>query len=120
MRNVNQKLSGRKCSVKTCNNTKRTPNIQFFSFPKQKEFRDVWIGLCNISNPNDSKKYIICGIHFEKGCLFKKKLKNNVIPSLFLCKNIIEDQPRAVSPSIYDFISDSELSENIYPLIGSV
>lgn len=83
------KIWGVKCTVPSCNATKRaSPYLRFFKFPAQgTDLFAKWMNACNLNVPPFTKNAYVCSKHFTADCFGKKKLKMNSVPSLQLGQN---------------------------------
>lgn len=55
------------CSVKGCMNNKRTKGygVKYFTFPKDKRYRDLWMKACRRPRTINPQNAVVCSVHFQ-------------------------------------------------------
>ncbi|XP_030372733.1 putative uncharacterized protein DDB_G0291608 [Scaptodrosophila lebanonensis] len=78
----------RRCCIVGCNsNSRQSPNMQFFAFPRpDNPFHKLWKEACHASLRRilPFKKPVVCALHFDQSCLGGRRLQSNALPTLRL------------------------------------
>ncbi|XP_037816542.1 putative uncharacterized protein DDB_G0291608 [Lucilia sericata] len=78
----------RRCCIVGCmSNSRQTPNLQFFQFPRpDNPFYKLWTQACqaSLSRILPFKKPVVCALHFHPQCIGGRRLTGSAVPTLKL------------------------------------
>ncbi|KAM7359018.1 uncharacterized protein ACRADG_003775 [Cochliomyia hominivorax] len=78
----------RRCCIVGCmSNSRQTPNLQFFQFPRpDNPFYKLWTQACqaSLSRILPFKKPVVCALHFHPHCIGGRRLTGSAVPTLKL------------------------------------